>query len=218
MKNFTHLHTHSHYSLLSALPKVDELVKTAKSSGMTALALTDNGNMYGAIEFYKTCKSEGIKPIIGVDAYLSARSRFDKQSGVDKDRYHLTLLAKNAIGYKNLMKLTTLAHLEGFYYKPRIDEELLAQHSQGLIAMSACLQGKIPRLVIANKIKEAEELALKYQKIFGKDNFYFNIHALELASPLTLTANFEDDVLRITDKIIRRFLTAHGLKIKNFFA
>ena len=118
---FTHLHTHSHYSLLQALPKLPELIAAAKKDGMEALALTDNGNMYGTIEFYKECQKQGVKPIIGVDAYLASRTRFDKQAGVDKDRFRLVLLCKNETGYKNLLKLVTASYLEGFYYKPRID-------------------------------------------------------------------------------------------------
>src|SRR3989338_9069559 len=133
---FSHLHTHSHYSLLAALPKIDELVAKAKALEMSALALTDNGNMYGAIEFYKECKNVGIKAIIGVDAYLAARSRFDKQAGIDNRRMRLVLLAKNLVGYKNLIKLVTASHMEGFYYKPRIDAELIENHSEGLIAIS----------------------------------------------------------------------------------
>src|SRR3989344_5354104 len=172
---FTHLHVHSHYSLLDGLPKIDELLNYVKELGMDSVALTDHGVLYGAVEFYKKAKERGIKPIIGSELYLAFEGVDQKRPNIDNKRYHLVLLAKNEEGYKNLVKLITKAHLEGFYYKPRIDEELLAQHSQGLIAMSACLQGKIPRLVIANKIKEAEELALKYQKIFGKDNFYLEL-------------------------------------------
>ncbi|HPI82724.1 MAG TPA: PHP domain-containing protein, partial [Candidatus Paceibacterota bacterium] len=123
--NFIHLHTHSHYSLLDGLSKVPDLVKTAKKNGMSALALTDHGNMYGAIEFYKECQKAEIKPIIGVEAYIAERSRFDKEPGIDNKRYHLTLLAKNKQGYKNLMKLVSLSNLEGFYYKPRMDKEIL---------------------------------------------------------------------------------------------
>jgi DNA polymerase-3 subunit alpha len=132
---FTHLHTHSHYSLLNALPKIGALIDEAKKNGMTALALTDNCNLYGAIEFYKTCKKKEIKPIIGIDAYVAYRSRHDKQTGIDKERYRLVLLAENEVGYKNLIKLVTLAHLEGFYYKPRIDRELLEKYHEGLIAI-----------------------------------------------------------------------------------
>ena len=175
MPKFTHLHVHSHYSLLDGLPKIDELLDYAKELGMDSLALTDHGVLYGAVEFYKKAKERGIKPIIGSELYLAFEGVDQKRPNIDNKRYHLVLLAKNEEGYKNLVKLTTKAHLEGFYYKPRIDEELLAQHSQGLIGMSACLQGRIPRLILANKIKEAEELALRYQKIFGQGNFYLEL-------------------------------------------
>ena len=142
MSDFVHLHVHSHYSLLDGLPKIDELVKKAKSMGYKALALTDHGNMYGAIEFYECCLKEGIKPIIGMEAYMAPGSRFDKDK--DDRYYHLILLAENYIGYKNLMKLSSLANLEGFYYKPRMDKEILKQYHEGLIASSACLSGEIP--------------------------------------------------------------------------
>ena len=125
MKPFSHLHTHSHYSLLNALPKVDQLVQAAAKDGMKALALTDNGNLYGAIEFYKECKDAGVKPIIGVDFYVAVRTRKDRQAGVDNRRYRLVLLAKNKEGYRNLLQLVTESHLDGFYYKPRIDRELM---------------------------------------------------------------------------------------------
>ena len=172
---FTHLHVHSHYSLLDGLPKIDELLDYAKELGMDSLALTDHGNIYGAVEFYKKAMEKGIKPIFGSEVYLALEKMSDKRPNIDDKRYHLVLLVKNEEGYRNLVKLITRAYLEGFYYKPRIDEELLKQHSQGLIALTACIQGKIPQLILAKKIKEAEELALKYQEIFGKDNFYLEL-------------------------------------------
>src|SRR3989344_8341094 len=132
---FVHLHVHSHYSLLSALPKIKELVETAKKMEMSALALTDNGNLYAAIEFYKECEKAGIKPIIGVDFYMAVRSRSDKEPGVDNRRHRLVLLVKGTDGYKNLLKLVTFSHLEGFYYKPRVDWELLQKYGKGLIAI-----------------------------------------------------------------------------------
>ena len=132
---FTHLHTHSHYSLLQALPKIPDLIAAAKADGMTALALTDNGNMYGAIEFYKECKAAGIKPILGVDFYVAPRTRNDKQAGIDARRTRLVLLAKNLQGYKNLIQLVTKSYLEGFYYKPRIDKELIEKFHEGLVAI-----------------------------------------------------------------------------------
>ncbi len=172
---FTHLHVHSHYSLLDGLPRIDQLLDYAKKLGMDSLALTDHGVMYGAVEFYKKAKKKGIKPIIGIEAYQALNKRTDRRPGIDDKRYHLVLLAKNETGYKNLVKLTTRAHLEGFYYKPRIDEELLAEHSQGLICLSGCLAGKIPKLILANKIEEAERTASKYKELFGKDNFYLEL-------------------------------------------
>ncbi len=172
---FTHLHVHSHYSLLDGLPKIDQLLDYVKELGMDSVALTDHGVLYGAVEFYKKAKKRGIKPIIGSEVYLAFERMNQKRPNIDDKRYHLVLLAKNEQGYKNLVKLLTRAHLEGFYYKPRIDEELLEKYSEGLIALSACLQGKIPKLILANKIEQAEKQALKYQKIFGPGNFYLEI-------------------------------------------
>ena len=172
---FSHLHTHSHYSLLAALPKIDELVAKAKAEGMSALALTDNGNMYGAIEFYKECKNAGIKAIIGVDAYLAARSRLDKQAGVDNRRMRLLLLAKNLAGYKNLIKLVTAAHLEGFYYKPRIDAELMEKYSEGLLAISPSLNGPVSSALKNADQAKALEQVVWYKKIFGEENFFLEV-------------------------------------------
>ena len=178
MAKFIHLHTHSHYSLLNALPKIDELVDSALKNDMPALALTDNANLYGAIEFYQQCKKKGIKPIIGIDAYVAYRSRFDKQS-VDKERYRLVLLAKNDIGYKNLIKLVTLAHMEGFYYKPRVDKELLEKHSEGLIAIIPSFSSDILQSLKLGNTEQAEERLSWYKKTFANtedgENLYFEI-------------------------------------------
>jgi len=174
MSSFTHLHVHSHYSLLDGLSKIPDLVKAAKKRGFSALALTDHGNMYGAIEFYQTCKKEKIKPIIGSEVYIAPESRFDKDK--NKKYYHLVLLAENYTGYRNLMKLVSLGHMEGFYYKPRIDKEILKQYGEGLIASSACLQGEIPRILLKeNNYDKAKKVALEYQEILGKDNFYLEL-------------------------------------------
>ena len=164
---FTHLHTHSHYSLLNALPKIDALVDMAKKYDMPALALTDNCNLYGAIEFYQTCKKKGIKPIIGIDAYVAYRSRHDKQSGIEKERYRLVLLAENDIGYKNLIKLVTLAHMEGFYYKPRIDRELLEQYNEGLIAIAPSFSSDILQSLKLSNTEQAAERIAWYKKTFS---------------------------------------------------
>src|SRR3989344_4160752 len=145
MSKFTHLHVHSHYSLLDGLPKIDQLLERTKEMGMDSIALTDHGNMYGAIEFYKIAKAKGIKPILGVEAYVANRGRTDKDPNIDNKRFHLTLLVKNLEGYKNLIKLVTISHLEGYYYKPRMDKEILRKYSGGLIALSGCLGGELAK-------------------------------------------------------------------------
>ena len=173
--SFVHLHTHSHYSLLDGLSKVPELVKRAKSLGMPALALTDHGSMYGAIEFYKECQKHEINPILGVEAYMAERTRFDKEPGVDNKRYHLTLLVKNNAGYKNMMKLVTKSNMEGYYYKPRMDMDLLREHSEGIICLSGCPGSRFIKHLKNDNIGEAEELLLEYVAIFGKENVYVEI-------------------------------------------
>ncbi len=173
---FVHLHVHTHYSLLDGLTKIDELIEAVKQDGSEAVAITDHGVMYGAIEFYQKCKKAGIKPIIGVEAYLAPGSRFDKLTREhEKTNYHILLLAKNNQGYKNLIKLTSIAHLEGFYYKPRIDWEVLEKYHEGLIACTACLGGEIPTLIKHGKIAKAEKRAIEYQALFGKGNFYLEL-------------------------------------------
>jgi DNA polymerase-3 subunit alpha len=172
---FTHLHTHSHYSLLNALPKIDELVKTAKKMGVTSLALTDNCNLYGAIEFYKECQKQEIKPIIGIDAYVAYRSRHDKQTGVDKERYRLVLLAENEIGYKNIIKLVTYAHVEGFYYKPRVDKELLEKYHEGLIAIAPSFSNDILQSLLMSDTTKAHERLDWYKQVFGENSFFIEI-------------------------------------------
>ena len=177
MKNpkFVHLHTHSHYSLLDGLSKINQLVQSAKEDGMPALALTDHGNLYGAIDFYKTCKKSGIKPIIGVEAYVAKRNRFNKEAGIDNKRYHLTLLAKNETGYKNLIKLVTLSHIEGFYYKPRIDLELLQKYNEGIICLSGCVGGELSQSILDKDLDKSQKLIQEYQDIFGKNNYFLEI-------------------------------------------
>lgn len=171
MPRFIHLHTHSHYSLLAALPKIPDLVKAAKADGANALALTDNGNLYGAIEFYKEAKKAEIKPIIGVDFYVAPRNRADKQSGIDSRRTRLILLAKNLTGYKNLIQLVTKSFLEGFYYKPRIDRELIELHKDGLIAISSAFSGDLTLALQGNDIPKAIEIANWYKGVFGSDYY-----------------------------------------------
>ena len=180
--NFIHLHTHSHYSLLDGLSKIPDMVKTAKKNGMNAIAVTDHGNMYGAIELYKECQKAGIKAIIGVEAYIAERGRKDKEPGVDNKRKHLTLLAKNKQGYKNLMRLVTLANLEGYYYKPRMDQELLSKYSKGIIATTGCPGGEIQTRLRMGAYKEAVNAAAKMREIFGTDNYFLEImdHSIDI--------------------------------------
>ena len=170
--SFVHLHTHSHYSLLDGLTKIDDLVKTAKAHRMNAVALTDHGSMYGAIEFYKACKKEGIKPIIGVEAYIAERTRFDKDPGLDSKRYHLTLLAKNEKGYRNLMKLVSRANLEGFYYKPRMDKDLLKEFGEGIICLSGCPGSEFVNLIKNKHLDRAKDLLKYYIDTFGRENVF----------------------------------------------
>ncbi len=167
--SFTHLHTHSHFSLLEAVPTIDELVDMAKKDGMSALALTDNGNLYAAIEFYQACKKAGIKPIIGVDAYLAPRTRFLKEHGIDDPEARLVLLAKNFAGYQNLLALVTLSHTEGFHIKPRIDTELLERYSENLHAIIPSFQGDVARALASGNTQGAKEKIDVYKKIFGEN-------------------------------------------------
>ncbi len=172
---FTHLHVHSHYSLLDGLPKIPELVAHAKEQGMTHLALTDHGALYGAIEFYLECEKNGIVPIIGVEMYVAQRSMHDKQARLDNKPYHLVILAETYEGYKNLMKLITAANIDGYYYKPRVDKELLRKHSEGLIALSACLNGEVSRTLLHKGIDGAEGTVREYMEIFGEGNYYLEL-------------------------------------------
>ena len=173
--SFVHLHTHSHYSLLDGLSKTKDLVAKAKSLGMPALAVTDHGNLYGAIDFYEEATKAGLKPIIGVEAYVAARSRFDKEPGIDSKRYHLTLLAENLIGYQNLVKMVTAANLEGYYYKPRIDKELMREHAAGIICLSGCLGGELSRALWEKNKDKAIAIVREHQAIFGENNYFLEI-------------------------------------------
>ena len=174
MSKFVHLHIHSEFSLLDGANRIKDLPVRAKELGMYAIALTDHGVMYGAIDFYKACKKEGIKPIIGCEVYVAMRSRHDKEPGIDNKYYHLILLAKNQQGYKNLSKLVSLGFLEGYYYKPRIDREILEKYHEGLVCLSACLAGEINQKLLYGKEEEAEEAALWHKNLFGED-YYIEI-------------------------------------------
>ena len=172
---FTHLHVHTHYSLLDGLPQIPQLVAHAKAAGFESLAITDHGVMYGAIEFYNECRSAGLKPIIGVEAYVAPRSLTDRQPKVDDDYFHVTLLAQTFEGYLNLMKLVTIAELEGFYYKPRIDRAVLAEHSGGLVALSGCMRGEVYRAARDHGTAGGQRALDAYLSIFGPDRFFLEI-------------------------------------------
>ena len=169
---FTHLHVHTEYSLLDGMCRIPRLISRAKELGMDSLAITDHGVMYGAIEFYQAAREAGVKPIIGCEFYVAPDSHLSRTAG-DKNNYHLVLLARNQTGYRNLIQLTTKAHLDGFYYKPRVDKELLQRHHEGLIALSACLSGEVPRLITEGRLGEAKQAALWYKETFG--DFYLEI-------------------------------------------
>lgn len=172
--DYVHLHNHTHHSLLDGLTKINELVGRVKETGMQSVAITDHGTLSGAIEFYKACKAEDIKPIIGIETYVAARTIHDRDPAKDKARFHLVLLAMNNKGYQNLMRLSTIANLEGMYYKPRIDHELLEKYNEGLIASSACLGGEIGEKLQNDDYEGAKEVALWYKKVFG-DRYYLEI-------------------------------------------
>lgn len=178
---FTHLHVHTEYSLLDGAARIGKVVQRAVDLGMKSLAITDHGVMYGVIDFYKACHKAGIKPIIGCEVYVAPHGRKERIPGRDEKSRHLVLLAENEEGYHNLLRLVTLAHVEGFYYKPRVDKELLRTHSKGLIALSACLAGEVSECLLNNRFENACQVALEYQDIFGKGNFFLEIqdHGLE---------------------------------------
>ena len=174
--SFTHLHVHTEYSLLDGSSKIKEITKRAAELGMDSLAITDHGVMYGVIDFYKAAKEAGIKPVLGCEVYVAPGSRFDKEAGTGEDKYnHLVLLAENNTGYQNLMKIVSRGFTDGFYYKPRVDKELLREFHEGIIATSACLAGEVQRYLARGMYEEAKRVALSYQDIFGKDNFFLEL-------------------------------------------
>ena len=175
MEDFVHLHVHSEYSLLDGACRIKELVQRAKELGQDSVAVTDHGVMYGIVDFYKEAKANGIKPIIGCEVYVAPRTRFDKVSGLDTSPNHLILLCENQIGYQNLIKIVSRSFTEGFYFKPRVDHQLLAEHSEGLIALSACLAGEVPRALTRHDYEQAKKAAQFYVDTFGKDNYFIEL-------------------------------------------
>ena len=194
--SFTHLHVHSEYSLLDGACRIKTLPKRAKEMGQTSLAITDHGVMYGAVDFYRACKKEGIKPVIGCEVYVAPRSRLDKDGLYDREYYHMILLCENNTGYKNLIKLVSLSFTEGFYKKPRIDDELLEKYPEGLICLSACIAGEIPKKLLNGDYNAAKEKALYYQKLFGKDNFFIELQNHGLEEELRIN----NDLIRISNE------------------
>ena len=175
MGGFTHLHVHSEYSLLDGACSIKGLVARAKELGQTSVAITDHGVMYGVVEFYEEAKREGIKPIIGCEVYVAPRSRFDKVHGLDSEAAHLVLLCKNEVGYQNLIRMVSCGFTEGFYNRPRIDLDLLRENSDGLVCLSACLAGAIPRMLERGDYDGAKEYAITLSEIFGAGNFYLEV-------------------------------------------
>jgi len=172
--DYVHLHNHTHHSLLDGLTKIPDLVALVKEMGMDAAAITDHGTMSGAIEFYKAAKDKEIKPIIGIEAYVATRSRHDRDPQKDKGRYHLTILAMNNVGYQNLMRLSSIANLEGVYYKPRMDREILEKYNEGLIILSGCASSEISENLKTDNVEEAKKVAVWYKSVFG-DRYYLEM-------------------------------------------
>ena len=187
MSNFVHLHVHSEFSLLDGANRIKELPVRAKELGMDSIAITDHGVMFGVIDFYKACKSNGIKPIIGCEVYVAPRTRFDKEANIDNKYYHLILLAKNNEGYKNLSKLVSLGFVDGYYYKPRIDKEILEKYHEGLICCSACLGGEVAQAFLQDKPEEAEKIALWHKNLFG-DDYYLEVQANTLKEQIMVNS------------------------------
>ncbi|HPB16952.1 MAG TPA: PHP domain-containing protein, partial [Clostridia bacterium] len=175
MTDFVHLHVHTEFSLLDGSTKIPDMVSKAKELGMKAVAITDHGVMYGILQLYKSCISVGIKPIIGCEVYTARRKRTDKIHGLDSTQGHLVLLAKDNTGLHNIMKMVSQSFEDGYYYKPRVDKELLRQYSKGVIALSACLSGEIPEAIMDKDYERARATVLEYIDIFGKDNFYLEL-------------------------------------------
>lgn len=193
---FCHLHTHTEYSLLDGEASIKKLVARVKELGMDSCAITDHGSMYGVVDFYREAKAQGIHPIIGCEVYMAPRSRFDKVHDIDNKTSHLILLAENQRGYKNLIKLVSAGYIDGFYYKPRIDFEMLKEHSEGIIALSACIAGEVPKALLRGDYDEAKKIALKYAEVLGKDNYFLEIQDHGLSEQKRIIP----DMLRLSEE------------------
>ena len=195
MSTFVHLHLHSGFSLLDGACDHDTLAKTAAKYKMPAVAVTDHGNLFGAIGFYEAASKAGVKPIIGCEMYVAKTNRFDRDPASGRP-HHLIVLCENETGYRNLVKLVSKGYLEGFYYKPRIDKELLSQHSEGLIGLSACLNGEVASNVLAGRVDQGERAAAELHNIFGKDRFFLELHNHGLEKQRKIIP----DMLRIAER------------------
>ena len=187
--SFVHLHLHTEFSLLDGACRIKDLAEHVKSLGQTAVAITDHGVMYGVIDFYRACKKAGVKPIIGCEVYVAPRTRFDKVHEFDADSRHLVLLCRNEEGYRNLSYMVSKAFTEGFYIKPRIDLDLLRQHAKGLIALSACLGGEIPKRLMAGDYEGAKAFALEMRELFGEDGYYLELQDHGIAAQRQVNAS-----------------------------
>ena len=198
--DFAHLHVHTEYSLLDGSNKIKEYVARVKELGMNAAAITDHGVMYGVIDFYREARKQGINPILGCEVYVAPNSRFDRETTGGEDRYyHLVLLAENNQGYANLMKIVSKGFVEGYYYRPRVDKEVLREYHEGIIALSACLAGEIPRYLVKGLYDEARKTAREYEEIFGKGNFFLELqdHGIEeqaQVNPMLIRMSEELDI------------------------
>jgi len=211
--SFTHLHVHTEYSLLDGLSKIDHLLKRTKELGMDSVAITDHGAMHGAIEFFVKAKKYGVKPIIGIEGYLAQRSRLDKEAQFDREPFHILLFAKNIVGYKNLIKLSTLSHLEGFYYKPRMDHQILRQYHEGLIVTSGCPDGEIPRALLNNQKDLARRLVLEYMDIFGEENFFFEVqhHLKNTGEEIEVTKKTREHIFELAQEFNRPVIATNDV-------
>jgi DNA polymerase-3 subunit alpha len=200
--DFAHLHVHTEYSLLDGLTKIEPLMEHVKALGMSAVAMTDHGNMHGAIDFYRAAKAKGVKPIIGVELYVAERSLRDRDSLRDRENYHLTVLAKDLTGYRNLMRLISAAWLDGYYYKPRVDHDLLRAHSEGLIALSGCLGSELSQAILKSNPDKALRLAEEYRDIFGRDNYFFEVQGHQSENQARVNAALQDMSARLGIELV----------------
>ena len=200
-KDFVHLHVHSEFSLLDGACRIEQMPQYAQQMGQQALAITDHGVMYGCIDFYKACQKAGVRPIIGCEVYVAPRTRFDKTPELDGEAYHLVLLCENQTGYQNLIYLVSMAFTEGFYNKPRVDWELLCQHHEGLICLSACLAGEIPQLLRQGNYEGARQRAAAYRDLFGPQNYFLEVQDHGIAEQKLVNQG----IRRLAEELGRRY-------------